>query len=278
MDRERIKSDVAASLAEDIGSGDITAKLIMDSQHIVAQIICREPAVLCGSAWAEQAFMSLDDSIRVEWLKRDGDELEANHVFLRVSGPARPILTAERCALNWLQTLSSTATLTASYCRLLAGTDCKILDTRKTIPGLRYAQKYAVRCGGGTNHRLGLYDMFLIKENHITSCGSLSGAVEMARQLNSEILVEVEVENLQQLELALHARADVVMLDNFSLHDLSSAVLLNQGQAKLEASGNVTLETVKDIASTGVDFISCGALTKHVQAVDLSMRVVELIT
>lgn len=277
MDASIIQHDVSASLQEDIGTGDITALLIDSEQQVVAELIAREPAVLCGKAWASEVYRQLDEHVELEWLKHDGDKLSANQVFLRLHGNARSILTGERAAMNWLQTLSATATKTAEYAALLVGTHCKLLDTRKTIPGLRYAQKYAVRTGGGMNHRLGLYDRYLIKENHIASCGSIAKAVAKARALNGEVLVEVEVESLAELEQAIKAQADIIMLDNFSLHDMSVAVAMNQGVAKLEVSGNVEHDTLADIASTGVDFISSGALTKHIRAIDLSMRVVDVI-
>lgn len=277
MDNEIIKQDVSASLTEDVGSGDITAELIDGEQRVKAELISREPAILCGKAWVEEVYHQISAAVALDWLKHDGDRLAANHVFLRLEGRARDILTGERTAMNWLQTLSATATKAWEYSKALEGTECKLLDTRKTIPGLRYAQKYAVRTGGGTNHRLGLYDMFLIKENHIASCGSIANAVNKARSLHEGILVEVEVESLNELEQALKAGADIIMLDNFSLHDMAVAVEMNQGAAKLEVSGNVELDSLSDIAQTGVDFISSGALTKHVRAIDLSMRVVEVI-
>lgn len=276
MDSAHIEADVAASLREDVGSGDITAALVDVAQQAEAEVISRESAVLCGRAWAEEVCRQVDAQIVLTWLKKDGDALEPNQVFLRLSGSAQSLLTAERTLLNWIQTLSATATLTAHYVRELAGTNCQLLDTRKTLPGLRYAQKYAVRCGGGKNHRFGLFDAFLIKENHIISCGSIEQAVTKARTLKPGVPIEVEVETLQELVWALRAKADIIMLDNFSLVDMQQAVKMNQGQAKLEVSGNVQREHLAEIAGTGVDFVSVGALTKHVQAVDLSLRLVHL--
>jgi nicotinate-nucleotide pyrophosphorylase (carboxylating) len=277
---ERVPNDVisrqvATTLAEDIGAGDVTADLVPASQQVRAQIIAREPAVLCGTDWAEATFRQLEPAIRLEWLVHDGDRLVANLPVLRLSGPARPILTGERTALNFLQTLSGTATAASLYVEAVAGTGCKILDTRKTLPGLRLAQKYAVRCGGGQNHRLGLYDRVLIKENHIIAAGSIGTAVATARRTSPGVPVEVEVESLDEFALALTAGADIIMLDELSRADMREAVALNRARgasAKLEASGSVTLATVREIALTGVDYISIGAITKHVQAVDLSMR------
>ncbi|MDF1795045.1 MAG: carboxylating nicotinate-nucleotide diphosphorylase [Coxiellaceae bacterium] len=274
MEQALVEVDVRACLDEDIGVGDITAELIAADQMAVAEVISREQAVLCGTAWVNACYQQLDPSVELEWLVKDGDRIEADHVFLRISGRARSILTGERTALNWLQTLSATATVTRQYVNCLADTDCTLLDTRKTVPGLRYAQKYAVRCGNGTNHRLGLYDAFLIKENHIISCGSIAEAVKQARALHADKLVEVEVENLNELATALNENVDVVMLDNFSLIDMQQAVAMNQGRAKLEVSGNVDIDSAKDIAETGVDYISVGALTKNIRAIDLSMRII----
>lgn len=276
MDKLEIREAVIASLQEDIGEGDITAALIEPGQAAQAEVVCRDAAILCGQAWAEMVFSLLDPSVELTWLQRDGDELVPDHVFLKLKGPAQALLTGERAMLNWLQTLSATATVAHRYSQALAGTACQLLDTRKTIPGLRAAQKYAVRCGGGQNHRMGLYDAYLIKENHIISCGSIQAAVSKARELHADKPVEVEVESLNELAQALQAKADIVMLDNFSLRDMEKAVLMNQGTAKLEVSGNVEQGQLADIAATGVDYISSGALTKHVQAVDLSMRIVHL--
>ncbi|MDF1761549.1 MAG: carboxylating nicotinate-nucleotide diphosphorylase [Coxiellaceae bacterium] len=274
MEQALVEVDVRACLDEDVGAGDISAELIAADQMAVAEVVSREQAVLCGTAWVNACYRQLDPNVELDWLAKDGDRIDADHVFLRISGRARSILTGERTALNWLQTLSATATVTRQYVNCLAGTECTLLDTRKTLPGLRYAQKYAVRCGRGTNHRLGLYDAFLIKENHIISCGSIAQAVKQARALHPDKLLEVEVENLNELAMALNESVDVVMLDNFSLIDMQQAVAMNQGRAKLEVSGNVDIETIKDIAETGVDYVSVGALTKNIQAIDLSMRII----
>lgn len=267
-----IHDDVARALTEDIGSGDITATLIPESQQSSATVISREPATLAGADWFNNVFKQLDESISIEWLVIDGDTVKPNQVLCNLTGPSRTLLSGERAALNFLQTLSATATVAKQYAALVAGTKTKILDTRKTIPGLRRAQKYAVTCGGCHNHRLGLYDAYLIKENHIAAAGSITNAVSTARRLNNDAKIEVEVETMAELREALIANADILLLDNFDLTMLREAVSLNNGQALLEASGNVILDTVKDIAGTGVDFISTGELTKHVRAIDLSMR------
>jgi nicotinate-nucleotide pyrophosphorylase (carboxylating) len=277
---ERVPNDVitrqvASALAEDLGAGDVTAALVPETQRVRAQIVAREPAILCGTDWVEATFHQLDPSLRLEWLVHDGERLVANLPVLRLEGPARPILTGERTALNFLQTLSATATAAARYVEAVAGTGCQILDTRKTLPGLRLAQKYAARIGGARNHRLGLYDMVLIKENHIIAAGSIARAIEAARRTSPGLPVEVEVESLDEFDLALAAGADIVMLDELSHADMREAVSRNRARgakAKLEASGGVTLDTVRDIALTGVDYISVGGITKHVNAVDLSMR------
>lgn len=268
-----IVADVRRALAEDIGTGDVTAALLPANSSSAATVITREDAVLCGSAWFDAVFAQLDPVVRVSWLAQDGDVIQAGQALCRLYGPTRALLSGERCALNFLQTLSATATATRRYVTAVAGTGAQILDTRKTIPGLRAAQKYAVRCGGGRNHRIGLYDAILIKENHIAAAGSIEHAVNSARELHPALSIEVEVENLDELQQALVARADTVLLDNFSLDDLAKAVTLNAGRAKLEASGGVALDSVRAIAATGVDFISIGALTKHIQAIDLSLRV-----
>ena len=275
VDSQLIARQVAAALAEDLGAGDVTAALVPPQQQVRAQIIAREPAILCGTEWVSETFRQLDAAIRLEWQAADGDRVGTDQPVLRLSGHARPILTGERTALNFLQTLSATATAANRYVEAVAGTGCRILDTRKTIPGLRLAQKYAARCGGAQNHRLGLYDMVLVKENHIVAAGSIGTAVNNARRTSPGIPVEVEVENLEEFDQALAAGADIIMLDELSLDDMRSAVARNRAQAskaKLEASGSVTLATVRDIALTGVDYISIGSITKHVQAVDLSMR------
>lgn len=237
--------------------------------------MAREPAVLCGTQWVTETFRQLDDSIRLDWQAADGERIAADQVLLKIAGPARPILTGERTALNFLQTLSATATAASRYAEAVAGTRCRILDTRKTLPGLRLAQKYATRCGGAQNHRMGLYDMVLIKENHIIAAGSIATAIESARRTSPGIPVEVEVESLTEFDQALAGGADIILLDELSLDDMRTAVEKNRergSKAKLEASGSVTLATAREIALTGVDYISIGAITKHVQAVDLSMR------
>jgi nicotinate-nucleotide pyrophosphorylase (carboxylating) len=274
-----ITRQVATALAEDLGGGDVTAALVPETQRVRAQIIAREPAVLCGTDWVEATFRQLDPSIHLDWLAHDGERIVANLPVLKLSGPARPILTGERTALNFLQTLSATATAASRFVEAVAGTGCRILDTRKTLPGLRLAQKYAARCGGAQNHRLGLYDMVLIKENHIIAAGSIGTAIATARRTSPGIPVEVEVESLDEFDQALRAGADVIMLDELSHADMREAVARNRAheskagaKAKLEASGSVTLETVREIALTGVYYISIGGITKHVQAVDLSMR------
>jgi nicotinate-nucleotide pyrophosphorylase (carboxylating) len=258
-----------------VGPGDVTAALVPSTQLVRAQILAREPAVLCGTDWVTATFRQLDASIRLEWLAADGQRIVAEQCVLRLAGAARPILTGERTALNFLQTLSGTATAASRYVEAVAGTGCRILDTRKTLPGLRAAQKYAVRCGGAQNHRMGLHDMVLIKENHIIAAGSIAHAIEAARRTSPGVPVEIEVESLEEFDQASSAGADIIMLDELSPDDMRAAVARNRergSRAKLEASGSVTLGTVRDIALTGVDFISVGGITKHVQAVDLSMR------
>jgi len=266
---------VAAALAEDLGGGDVTAALVPSQQQVRAQVIAREAAILCGTDWASETFRQLDPGVTLQWQAADGEPMAANQSVLKLAGAARPILSGERTALNFLQTLSATATSAHRYVAAVAGTGCRILDTRKTIPGLRLAQKYAARCGGAQNHRLGLHDMVLIKENHIIAAGSIAEAVSSARRISVGVPVEVEVETLAEFEQALAAGADIIMLDELSLDDMRSAVARNRERGthtRLEASGSVTLATVRDIALTGVDFISIGGITKHVQAVDLSMR------
>ncbi|MGY5452118.1 carboxylating nicotinate-nucleotide diphosphorylase [Agarivorans sp. MS3-6] len=278
MNAEQLRDNVTAALIEDLGSLnpqlDISAALIPDSQISKAKIISREPAVFAGKAFADEVFRQLGEQVEIEWLVADGDRVIENQALCYLTGPARILLTGERSALNFIQTLSGIASQVAEYMDLLQGTRCKLLDTRKTLPGLRYASKYAVTCGGGTNHRFGLNDAFLIKENHIMACGGIKAAIDKARQLSPGKKVEVEVENLAELEQALEAGSDVVMLDNFSVALMQQAVAINKGRAKLEASGNMTLATIRQYAETGVDFISVGALTKHVKALDLSMRFV----
>ncbi|MDB6041501.1 MAG: nicotinate-nucleotide pyrophosphorylase [Gammaproteobacteria bacterium] len=270
-----LESQVAAALREDIGSGDVTARLVPTTQQVRGRVITREDAVLCGRPWVEETFRSLDRAIRLTWRTTDGERILAERVIFEIEGPAPAILTGERTALNFLQLLSATATAARRFVDAIAGTGCTILDTRKTLPGLRTAQKYAVLCGGARNHRIGLYDMVLIKENHIAAAGSLSIAVAAARHTAPGLPVEVEVESLAEFEEALAARPDIVMLDEFSQADMRTAVALNRRQAspvKIEASGSVSLETVRAIAETGVDYISVGGITKHVRAVDLSLR------
>lgn len=269
-----IQATVRRALAEDIGSGDVTAALIPADAHATARVICREPAVLCGCAWFDAVFAELDERIRVTWNLCDGDRVQPDQVLCTLNGPARALLTGERAALNLLQTLSGTATRAAQYAAAVAGLPVRILDTRKTLPGLRLEQKYAVRTGGCHNHRIGLYDGILVKENHIAAAGSITAAVAAARALGTQLPVEVEVENLDELREGLAAGADILLLDNFTPELLREAVAINAGRAKLEASGGVTLENIRSIAETGVDYISTGALTKDVKAVDLSMRFV----
>jgi nicotinate-nucleotide pyrophosphorylase (carboxylating) len=267
---------VARALAEDVGSGDLTAALVPAGRIGRATVITREQAVLCGRPWVDEVFRQVDPSVRVSWEADEGADVVPGQRLFRLEGPARSLLTGERTALNFLQTLSGTATATRRYVRLVAGLPCRILDTRKTVPGLRRAQKYAVRCAGGNNHRMGLYDGILVKENHIMAAGSIAAAVDAARAAGANVPVEVEVETLDELRQALDAGADMALLDEFSLDDLRAAVALNRahrrGPMQLEASGNVTIDTLRAIAETGVDFISIGSLTKHVRAVDLSMR------
>ena len=268
-----IRTQVRRALEEDIGGGDLTAALIPAGAEAEATVISREPAVLCGQAWFDQSFLLLDPAIRIQWQVTDGDRITPDQTLCRLRGPARVLLTGERTALNFLQTLSGTATLARVFADAVAGTAARVLDTRKTIPGLRRAQKYAVRCGGGHNHRLGLYDAVLIKENHIAAAGSITRAVIAARSVApTGVRIQVEVEDHAQLAEALAASVEWILLDNMNLDDLRQAVRLTGGRAKLEASGNVTLDNIRTIAETGVDYISVGALTKHLHAIDLSMR------
>lgn len=272
---EDMISSVSAALAEDIKDGDITAGLIPEAEQAQAHIITREDCTVAGLPWVEEVFRQLDPSVQVTLHTKDGDRVAANTRLFSLKGNARSLLTGERTALNFLQLLSGTATACQRYADLVSGTGIKILDTRKTIPGLRSAQKYAVTQGGCHNHRIGLYDAFLIKENHIAACGGIQQAISTARRQAPGKPVEVEVENLLELQEALDAGADIIMLDNFSLEDMRTAVAINNGQAKLEASGNVNSQTLRPIAETGVDYVSIGALTKDCKAVDLSMRFVE---
>ncbi len=270
--QEVIQEQVRLALLEDVGSGDRTAALIPAEARSVVQVVCREPAVLCGRAWFDETFRQLDEGIRIIWVAEEGDEIAADSVICELDGNTRALLTGERTALNYLQTLSGTATLARSYAAQVAGLPVRILDTRKTIPGLRLQQKYAVRCGGGHNHRIGLYDGVLIKENHITASGSIRAAVQAAMEAAPDLEIEVEVEDLAGLEEAIGAGARRILLDNFDLDGLRRAVELNAGRARLEASGNMSLERIRAVAETGVDDISVGGLTKHVTAIDLSMR------
>jgi len=270
-----IESNVRRALAEDIGTGDITAQLIPAERLAHASVITRERAVISGSAWVGGVFRQLDPRVAVHWQVVDGEQVEAGRVLFQLEGPARALLSGERTALNFLQTLSGVATRCRHYADLVEGTGVRLLDTRKTLPGLRLAQKYAVTCGGCHNHRIGLYDAFLIKENHIAACGGIAEAIAAAHRIAPGKPVEVEVESLGELEQALAAGVDIVMLDELSLEDMRTAVAMNAGRAKLEASGGISDETLRSIAETGVDYISIGALTKHVQAIDLSMRLAQ---
>ncbi|KID55059.1 nicotinate-nucleotide pyrophosphorylase [Pseudoalteromonas luteoviolacea CPMOR-1] len=277
MQSELISQLVKNALDEDLNhqsaaQGDITAALIPEDQQANAYVITREDCVFCGKDLILEVFKQVDPSVEVTVLANDGDKLTANSRIFTATGSARAILTAERTALNFVQTLSGTATTTAHYVKALAGSQTQLLDTRKTIPGLRALQKYAVTCGGGKNHRIGLFDAFLIKENHIAACGGIANAVAQAKSTHPDKPVEVEVENLDELEQALNAGSDIIMLDNFTVEDIQNAVRLTSGRAKLEVSGNMTLDILAQYAQAGVDYISSGALTKHVQSIDLSMR------
>ncbi len=268
---------VADTLKEDLGGSlnadnDVTAALIPAEAMNTATIITREHGVFCGQAWADEVFKQLGGKVTIEWHVKDGDNVEPNQTLCTLTGPARDLLTGERNAMNFIQTLSGCATITAQYAAKIAHTECRLLDTRKTIPGLRSALKYAVACGGGYNHRIGVFDAYLIKENHIIACGGITQAVTKAKELQPGKPVEVETENLDELREAIHAGADIIMLDNFTTEMMRQAVEINAGRAALENSGNVTLETIAEYAETGVDYISVGALTKHVKAMDLSMR------
>jgi nicotinate-nucleotide pyrophosphorylase (carboxylating) len=269
---EAVAADVKRALAEDLGEGDCTAALVPAGSALNTRVICREHAVLAGKPWFDEAFHQLDSSVLVEWFAGDGDTIPPEQEICRLSGPARAILSGERTALNFLQTLSGTATHTRKFVEAVAGTGAIVLDTRKTLPGMRLAQKYAVRCAGARNHRIGLFDAVLIKENHIAAAGSISAAVEKARRLYPALLLEVEVENLEQLAEALDAGARRVLLDNFRLDSLKTAVDSFKGRIELEASGGITLDTIRAVAETGVDFISTGEITKSVRATDFSMR------
>jgi len=271
-----IQKNVADALAEDIGSGDLTASLVPETSNASASIFARENAVMAGRPWVDEVYAQLDADIRIEWQQDDGDRIDENTVLCEIEGPARAVLTGERTALNFLQTLSATATVTACYVAALKGTDTRVLDTRKTVPGLRLAQKYAVRCGGGVNHRIGLFDAILIKENHILSAGSISNAINAALESAADVMIEIEVESLDELREALEAGAMRLLLDNFSIDDLRAAVDINRETgaplAELEASGGLTLDQLRQVAETGVDYISVGAISKNIRAIDLSMR------
>ncbi|WP_372880153.1 carboxylating nicotinate-nucleotide diphosphorylase [Psychromonas sp.] len=284
MVAQHIIRSVKIALDEDLNGlspleGDITANLIPEDKQSKAVVITREDAIFCGQAWAEEVFRQLGDQVKITWFVKDGDFVKADSQLFTAEGPARTLLTGERSALNFIQTLSGIATRVKRYTDLIAETDCKLLDTRKTIPGLRNASKYAVLCGGGVNHRIGLYDAYLIKENHILACGSIRAAIELAKIQKPGVLVEIEVESITELKQALEAGAGRIMLDNFSIAMMQEAVAINREnpnyQADLEVSGNVNSKTVLSFAQTGVDYISVGALTKHVQAVDLSMRFID---
>ncbi|KTC81383.1 carboxylating nicotinate-nucleotide diphosphorylase [Legionella brunensis] len=276
LDKVHILSDVKRALAEDIGTGDISAALLSPQLMAEAEIVSREPMLVCGCPWVNAVFAEIDTSIVIEWLVQEGSWLDEATILCRIKGPAASILTAERTALNFLQTLSATATQTRRYLLKLQGTGTRLLDTRKTIPGLRMAQKYAVACAGGVNHRMGLYDAFLIKENHIKSCGSITTAIAKARQSHRNFFIEIEVETLDELQEALAAKPDRILLDNFSNAMLVEAVKINQHRCELEASGGIGLSTIRSVAETGVNYISVGSITKSIQAIDLSLLVREV--
>lgn len=280
MNQQEIELAVTQALNEDLGNlnyteGDITANLIPEDSQSQATIITRDEAIFCGKAWADEVFKQLGDCVTIDWMVEDGEKVTQNQVLCKLSGPTRVLLTGERSALNFIQMLSGTATTTNKYVELIKHTKTKLLDTRKTIPGQRNAQKYAVTCGGGNNHRIGLFDAYLIKENHIMGCGGIDNAIKQARDLHPIKTVEVEVETLDELRVALNAGADIIMIDNFTVAMMEQAVEITDGRAKLEVSGNVNDNTIATYAETGVDYVSVGALTKHVQAIDLSMRLVK---
>lgn len=269
---ENISDSVKQAINEDVKTGDVTASLIPDDTMSKATLVCRDQAIICGVAWVNEVFKQVDAAVDIHWNVVDGDSVAENTTLCTFSGKAKSILTGERVALNYLQTLSATATQTQIYVQAISGTKTQVLDTRKTLPNLRLAQKYAVLCGGGQNHRMGLYDRVLIKENHIMAAGSITRAINRAREYYPDLIVEVETENLQEYAEAVAAKADIIMLDNFSKADMRKAVEQEHGHILLEASGGVTLETIRDIAATGVDFISVGDITKNIQSVDLSLR------
>ena len=266
---------VSRALEEDIASGDVSAQLIPADQRSKARIICRDKAVISGTPYADEVFKQVDPDIKVTWHVQDGEAVNADTLLCELEGSSRSLLTAERCALNFIQSLSGTATLVAQYVAAVADTQVKLLDTRKTIPGLRLAQKYAVACGGGHNHRIGLFDAFLIKENHIAAAGSITAAIEAARQQAPDLLLEIEVENFEELAEANAAKPDRIMLDNFSCADMSRAVAEKPENMEYEASGGITIDNLKEVAATGVDYISLGCLTKDLQSIDLSMRFID---
>lgn len=278
IDQTQVSFDVDHALNEDIGTGDVTAALLPPSLIVEAEIISREPMLVCGQAWVNEVFHQVDNKIEIDWKVAEGEWLPKATTLCIIHGTASSVLTAERTALNFLQTLSATATKARQYALQIKDTNTRLLDTRKTIPGLRAAQKYAVQCGGGINHRMGLYDAFLIKENHIKACGSVAHAIELARKTNQHLLVEIEVENLSELREAFDAHPDRILLDNFTLDMLAEAVKMNQPKyCELEASGGITLDNIAAVANTGVDFISVGAVTKSVKAIDLSLLVREVL-
>ena len=273
--QQALNEDLGVGILSDFEAGDATAKLIPDSKESKAQLICRSEAILCGRDWFDSAFYILDKNIKIKWYFSDGDKISDNDIICEISGNSQHILTAERTALNFLQTLSSTATQTNSFVTAIEDTGCKILDTRKTIPNLRHAQKYAVTCGGGVNHRVGLYDMILIKENHIHAAGSISSAVEKAKEKFQNMKIEVEVENIDELQQAIKCNVERVLLDNMDIPMLIKAVSLTEKKVDLEASGNITLKTIRAIAETGVNYISTGAITKNIHAIDYSLRFID---
>lgn len=269
---QSVVNHVTQALTEDLGAGDISASLIDPDTQATARVITRQVGVFCGALWVNETLRQIDPALQIEWRVNDGDHVTPDQVLFVLMGPARSLLSAERTLLNFVQLLSGTATRTAHYVALLEGTDTRLLDTRKTIPGLRVAQKYAVKCGGGSNHRIGLFDAFLLKENHIVAAGSITGAIEAAQAAFPDKPVEIEVENLTELNEAMTAGADIALIDNFSIADTQTAVTISRGKIVLEASGGITQNSIADIARTGVDYISCGDLTKGVEPLDLSMR------
>ncbi|AJC50382.1 carboxylating nicotinate-nucleotide diphosphorylase [Coxiella endosymbiont of Amblyomma americanum] len=275
MNKKVIETAVRMSLEEDIGTEDITTTQLIAARKVVNAVVVsqEESAILCGIPWFEMVYHQIDPGVKIDWNVNEGFRIVKGQLFVKLTGKARSILTGERTALNWLQTLSGTATLVRFYTEKLKNTKIQLFDTRKTIPCIRYAQKYAVRCGGGKNHRMGLYDAFLIKENHIVVCGSITAAIQKAQNYSPKKLIEVEVESIEELQEALSAKADVIMLDNFDVDSIKKAIAINNGQSRLEVSGNINLQNIQEIRKTGIDFISVGAITKHVNSVDFSMRV-----